>query len=242
MASRRDKLNADLAALAILSPAQLREHWSKVTGKVLTRVSPAMLRLALAQELQAKALGGLSRGSQQRLDQAPAAKTQTSSASPGIRLVREHNGQVHIVTISETCVVEWNGRTWRLLSEVARAITGTHWSGCAVGGSRARAGGAVTARRYMLLPRSPRAPTSLVSNSPDLAATVTAVIARAPDWMRADLLSKEGPTRTAAEEALADGRRARGRIRLKEGRARRAIPSLRYDETKASRTNVRGGK
>ncbi len=140
MASRRDKLDADLAALATLSPAQLREQWHKVTGKVLPRISPAMLRLALAWELQTKALGGLSRASQQRLEQAAAAKTQTRSASPGMRLVREHNGQVHIVIISETGEVEWNGRTWRSLSEVARAITGTHWSGPAFFGLKQRKG------------------------------------------------------------------------------------------------------
>ena len=140
MSSRRDKLDADLAALATLSPAQLRENWCKVTGKVLPRVSPAMLRLALAYELQAKAFGGLSRASQQRLDQAAAAKSQTRSASPGMRLVREHNGQVHIVTIGETGEVEWNGRTWRSLSEVAGAITGTHWSGPAFFGLKQRRG------------------------------------------------------------------------------------------------------
>ena len=140
MASRRDKLDADLAALATLSPAQLREQWHKVTGKVLPRISPAMLRLALAWELQTKALGGLSRASQQRLDQAAAAKTQTRSAWPGMRLVREHNGQVHIVTISEAGEVQWNGRTWRSLSEVAGAITGTHWSGPAFFGLKQRRG------------------------------------------------------------------------------------------------------
>ena len=140
MASRRDKLDTVLTALATLSPAQLREQWRKVTGKVLPRVSPAMLRLAFAHELQTKALGGLSRASQQRLDQAAAAKTQTRSASPGMRLVREHNGQVHIVTISETSVVEWNGRSWSSLSEVARAITGTHWSGPAFFGLKQRKG------------------------------------------------------------------------------------------------------
>ena len=140
MATRRDKLDADLAALATLSPAHLREQWSKTTGKVLPRISPAMLRLALAHELQTKALGGLSRASQQRLDQAAAAKTQTRSTSPGMRLVREHNGQVYIVAISETGEVEWNGRTWRSLSEVARAITGTHWSGPAFFGLKQRKG------------------------------------------------------------------------------------------------------
>jgi hypothetical protein len=33
------------------------------------------------------------------------------------------------VSIGEGGAVEWNGKTWRSLSEVARAITGTRWSG-----------------------------------------------------------------------------------------------------------------
>ena len=37
----------------------------------------------------------------------------------------------------------------------------------------------------------------------DMQATVTAVIARAPDWIRRDLLSQDGGERLAAEEALA---------------------------------------
>ena len=60
MRRQRDKLDADLAALATMSPAQLRERWGEVSKKPLPRLSPAMLRLALAYELQAKVLGGLS--------------------------------------------------------------------------------------------------------------------------------------------------------------------------------------
>jgi hypothetical protein len=33
------------------------------------------------------------------------------------------------VNIGEDNVVRWNDREWRSLSEVARAITGTRWSG-----------------------------------------------------------------------------------------------------------------
>lgn len=138
MSRQRDNLDTDLAALATMSPAQLRERWAEVSKKPLPRLSPAMLRLALAYELQTKALGGLTRSAQQRLDQAAAAKTQTRPASPGMRLVREHNGQVHIVTIGEGGDIEWNGRIWRSLSEVARAITGTHWSGPAFFGLKRR--------------------------------------------------------------------------------------------------------
>lgn len=140
MSRQRDKLAAELTALATMSPAQLGERWAEVSKKPLPRLSPAMLRLALAYELQANMLGGLSRAAQQRLDQAAAAKTQTRSASPGMRLVREWQGKVHIVTIGENGEVEWNGHNWRSLSEVAREITGTRWSGPAFFGLKQRKG------------------------------------------------------------------------------------------------------
>ena len=122
-------IEEQLAALATMSSAHLREHWTKVTGKAVPRVSPAMLRLALAYELQAKAHGGLSRATQRTLAQLGTAKTRTSPALPGMRLVREWNGVVHVVTVDDDGVVMWNDRSWRSLSEVARAITGTRWSG-----------------------------------------------------------------------------------------------------------------
>lgn len=138
MLGTHEQLDVQLAALATLSPAQLRDHWRVVTGKVLPKVSPSLLRLALGYELQAKALGGLSRSTQQRLSQLAAAKTRTTSAAPGTRLVREWNGTAHIVTIGEDSTVRWNDREWRSLSEVARAITGTRWSGPAFFGLKRR--------------------------------------------------------------------------------------------------------
>jgi len=135
---RPNDVDAEIAALANLSSARLRKRWSTVTGKVVPRVSPSLLRLALAWELQAKANGGLSRRTRQRLDQLVDAKTETRTARPGMRLVREWNGTLHIVTIGEDNVVRWNDREWRSLSEVARAITGTRWSGPAFFGLKKR--------------------------------------------------------------------------------------------------------
>lgn len=125
----RPSVEEEVTALANLSPAQLRERWTQVAGTIVPKVSPNLLRLALAYELQAKAYGGLSRKTQQQLAQLASAKTRTSDVQPGMRLVREWNGTVHIVTIDEAKLIHWNGRTWRSLSEVARAITGTRWSG-----------------------------------------------------------------------------------------------------------------
>ncbi len=119
----------ELAALTTMSSAQLREHWVTVTGAVVPRISPSLLRLALAWEIQARAQGGLSRATQQKLDQLARGLTRTTQARPGMRLVREWNGKAHVVTIGEDKVIHWNDREWRSLSEVAREITGTRWSG-----------------------------------------------------------------------------------------------------------------
>ena len=122
-------LDAKLAALEDLSSSDLRAAWQRLTSEVAPRVSPKLLRHALAWELQARAHGGLPRKVQQALDQFAGAKTRTAAAGPGTRLVREWQGQVHFVTIGEDQVISWDGRTFRSLSQVAKAITGTHWSG-----------------------------------------------------------------------------------------------------------------
>lgn len=122
-------LEDQLAELDNLSIAELRARWIRLTGRVVPRLGTAMLHLALAYEIQVRALGGLPRAAQQRLAQLAAAKTVTRSIAPGMRLVREWNGTAHIVTVGEGGAIEWNGKTWRSLSEVARAITGTRWSG-----------------------------------------------------------------------------------------------------------------
>jgi hypothetical protein len=123
------KVEEQLARLTTLSSAELKADWRRLTGTPLPRVSPSLLRLALAWELQARAHGGLSRETSRTLDQLASAKTKTSAVSPGMRLVREWAGKAHVVTIGEDRAIRWNNREYRSLSEVARAITGTRWSG-----------------------------------------------------------------------------------------------------------------
>lgn len=125
MASVDDKLDA----LATISSAQLRDEWYRLTASPCPRLSPALLRLALAWEIQAAASGGLSRLTRQRLEQHARGLARTSPAKAGMRLVREWHGQAHIVIVGDDNVIRWDGRDWRSLSEVARAITGTRWSG-----------------------------------------------------------------------------------------------------------------
>ena len=122
-------LEDELLALRTMSKAELKDRWAKLTGFPVPKVSAGLLRLAVAWELQARELGGLPRQTKQLLDQHERGKTRTRSTEPGMRLVRAWNGRTHVVTIGEDKVMHWNGREWRSLSEVARAITGTRWSG-----------------------------------------------------------------------------------------------------------------
>lgn len=131
-------LDEQVAELDDLDVGDLRARWVQLTGRAAPRVGTAMLRLALAYELQMRALGGLPRGLQQRLAQLAAAKTVTRPTAPGTRLVREWNGTANVVTVSDAGTIEWNGKTWRSLSEVAREITGTRWSGPAFFGLKQR--------------------------------------------------------------------------------------------------------
>jgi hypothetical protein len=135
-------IEAQLAALEEMDSAALRSMWGTLTASPVPRVSPAMLRLALGYELQCKAYGGMSRVTQQKLGQLARAKTVSAPAQSGMRLVRAWQGKTHVVMIGEDGIIRWNERDWGSLSEVARAITGTRWSGPAFFGLKTKAAAA----------------------------------------------------------------------------------------------------
>jgi len=132
-------LPEQLAALDRLSAPELRARWSTLTGGPSPKISIGLLRLALAWEIQARALGGQSRETVRKLDQLERGLTRTTPEQAGMRLIREWNGKAHVVTIDEQKRISWNGRQWSSLSEVARAITGTRWSGPAFFGLKKKA-------------------------------------------------------------------------------------------------------
>lgn len=53
---------------------------------------------------------------------------QQSTSRPGTRLVREWQGTVHNVTVTDKGYT-WEGRVYRSLTRIATEITGTKWSG-----------------------------------------------------------------------------------------------------------------
>jgi hypothetical protein len=129
------RLEKDLAALATMSPAQLRERWMEAGAGEAPAVPVPLLRRLLAQRLQEKRHGRLPLLVARELERVaacagaevpPVAKAITLSI--GTRLIREWNGQTIAVEVTDAGFL-WNDRTWRSLSEIAREVTGAHWSG-----------------------------------------------------------------------------------------------------------------
>ena len=83
----------------------------------------------IAARLQERAFGGLDRDSLRFLDRlARRERPPRRQLKPGTVLVREYHGQRHTVTVVRDGFA-WQGTTYPSLSAIARAITGTAWSG-----------------------------------------------------------------------------------------------------------------
>jgi hypothetical protein len=84
----------------------------------------------LTYEAQVQQRGGLKPAVRRRMARWTTGRRQVLSPRlrPGARLVREWNGVSHVVDVTEASLV-WRGQRYGSLSAVARAITGTRWSG-----------------------------------------------------------------------------------------------------------------
>jgi hypothetical protein len=134
MARGRNRLDADLAALETMSPAQLQERWLASGSEPPPSVPTALLRRLLAQRLQEQRHGALPVMVARELERMaegpslPAPIVQRLALTHGTRLIREWNGQTIAVEVVEGGFSR-NGRMYRSLSEIAREVTGAHWSG-----------------------------------------------------------------------------------------------------------------
>ena len=128
------RLDDELAALASLSPEQLREKWSTMEGGAPPSVPPALLRRLVAQRLQERRHGALPALVARELSRVATDGPSADPArprvelTPGTRLVREWNGQTITVEVLEK-EFSFADKSWRSLSEIARHVTGSHWSG-----------------------------------------------------------------------------------------------------------------
>ena len=141
-----DQLSAEIAALESLSTAQLRERWKDLYGtEPPPRASRDFLMRAGAYRIQERVLGGLSVTTRRLLERIAddAAARRVARATPtrklhtGAILLREWGGIQHQVTVLTNGVL-FHGKQYRSLSEVARVITGSRWSGPLFFGLRTR--------------------------------------------------------------------------------------------------------
>jgi len=103
----------------------LRQRWSDLFARAPSpRVSRDVLIRGVAFRLQEEAYGALGKRCRRQLVKLAA----QPSFKPGTRLIREWKGKTHEVVIADDTYI-WCGKHYRSLSEIARAITGTRWSG-----------------------------------------------------------------------------------------------------------------
>jgi hypothetical protein len=133
-------LEAEIAQLRGLDLNGLRARWHSMNGRKAPPHLPRhLLFRILAYRLQADRLGDLDRATQQFLQRIGTERDKSrnnfsiaikpaAELRPGTVLVREWKGAPHHVTVLANGF-RWNERTYRSLSEVACAITGTRWSG-----------------------------------------------------------------------------------------------------------------
>jgi K+-sensing histidine kinase KdpD len=132
-----DSFEQQLASLPTLDRNNLNQLWHQLFKTMpRPRMRKTVMLRFLAYRIQEQAYGGLSHRSQQRIREFALAlaanpKAELSSVQKiraGTRLVRQWRDQVHVVHVEEQ-FYEYGGVRYDSLSEIARLITGTRWSG-----------------------------------------------------------------------------------------------------------------
>jgi Protein of unknown function (DUF2924) len=135
--TRHEAVERILTQLPTMERRALLKLWHDLFGRI---PSPDLYRTTLipilAYRIQEKAYGGLKESTRKRLrelaeDHANGKKSVAQAMirpKIGTRYVREYGGKLHEVTVLEAGY-EYQGQVHRSLTEVAKVITGTKWSG-----------------------------------------------------------------------------------------------------------------
>lgn len=129
-----NEISKQLESLGQQDRAALRALWQQLLGRSPSEElrKDIMVRV-LAYKIQERAFGSARTGTRRRVRQLLDKHVQNASGmplriKPGTRLIREWVGQLHNVIVAERGY-EYQGRLYGSLSEIARLITGTRWSG-----------------------------------------------------------------------------------------------------------------
>jgi hypothetical protein len=132
-----ERLANQLDVLGGLDGKSLKQRWGSLyNAEPPARLGPSVLVQALAYRQQENALGGLKPSTRRLLERASAdaaagrrtRSTDERRIKPGTVLLREWHAVTHQVTVLKDHVL-FRGQRYRSLSEVARRITGSRWSG-----------------------------------------------------------------------------------------------------------------
>jgi Protein of unknown function (DUF2924) len=137
----RDLLDNEIARLRGLDVGELRARWhTALRRRAPPHLPRHLLFRILAYRLQADQLGDLDAatrrvldrigsGSAERIDRLVADLNRSrTELKPGTLLTREWDGHLQRVMVLADAFT-WNGKTYRSLSQVAFAITGSRWNG-----------------------------------------------------------------------------------------------------------------
>jgi hypothetical protein len=126
-----------ISSLPSFQRAALSALWQQLFGTdpPLGMRKELMLQF-LAYRMQEREFGALSNRNHRRLKELACAidinsnksPSQKISIKPGTRLIRQWKDQMYIVNVEEGSY-EYRGARYETLSEIARLITGTRWSG-----------------------------------------------------------------------------------------------------------------
>ena len=128
-----DAMESEIAKIRSLNADELRSLWLST----FNRASPPtftkdLLARMLAWHIQERAFGGFDRMALKVLESYtrahPAESDRVRRLKPGTEIVREYQRERHTVTVAREGYI-WRGTTYKSLTTIARAITGTNWNG-----------------------------------------------------------------------------------------------------------------
>ena len=133
-----DPILARLAALKTTPTPKLKEQWRQLFESEPPAFNRRYLESRLAYRIQELAYGGLKPETVRRLEKLGEeldggradVRKRPANDRPisGTRLIREYQGVEHCITVRDDDF-EYQGRPYKSLSAIARAITGTQWNG-----------------------------------------------------------------------------------------------------------------